>query len=247
MNEYLKKTSWRNNLWKEIQDKVAHWTARHWQVVKNIRKERNCIAHPDLINFDYVESELVKISPEYRKKMEDMLDMLKMTASLMKFGRLARTYKDKDTLSRNSRRRLREIISWDRQFEDIEGLQNMEHDEAKKYLQTYVADPGNIGEYFTLVDSIKDENGKRLGKLAWKFANFYPSTNQETKDALERLKALYPRREHNNRCFKEIISFGVDVARLHIPDFLPKNLWKHGIEIVKKYFDEGLDFKLILM
>ena len=240
MRQYLRNKGSKDNLWKKIQNKVAHWTGRHWQVVNIVRKERNGIAHPDLVNFDFVESELAKISPEYQNKMKDMLNMLKMTASLMKFGRLARTYKDVDKLSPYSRKWLKDIISWDRLFEDIDGLQNIEHEEAKKFLQRYVASPENIRHYLYLVDLIKDENSKQMGKLAWKFEESYPPTNQETKDALEELKKLYLRRDHDDHNFKEGVSFGVDVARLHIPDFLPKNLWKHGIEIVGKYFDEEL-------
>ena len=243
MSKYLKKTKSKHNLWKKIQDKVAQWTGRHWQIVNNVRKEKNGIAHPNLVNFDLIESELANISPEYQDKMKDMLDMLKMTASLMKFGRQAKTYKNMDELSPDSRSRLNDIISWDRHFEDIDGLQNIKHNEAEEYLRRYAGNSGNILHYLFLVNLIKNENSKQLGKLAWKFEEFYSPSNQETINALEELKKLYQREDHDNRSFEEEASLGVDVARLHIPDFLPKNLWKHGMEIVEKYFDEELSCK----
>ena len=129
---------------------------------------------------------------------------------------------------------LEKIISWDRDFEQIGGLQNMEHKEAKSYLRMYVGIPADIDQYTSILKSIKDDNSKQLGKLARQVEKRYPPLEyQESKEALKILKALCPREESHD----VEVSFRVDVARLHIPDFLPKVLWEHGIEIVEKYHE----------
>lgn len=159
-----------------------------------------------------------------------------MTAALMKFGRLAGNLdgtqksfflegkeKTKDALVN--------IISWDRKFEDIDGLQNIEHDEAKKYLAKYVG-PSMISYYDDIVEHIKERNSKRLGELAWNIAERCPPDEGSSEsEALLALQDLLHRRDER---IKEI---PCDIAKLHIPDFLPKRLWKVGIEIVEKYFN----------
>ena len=73
----------------------------------------------------------------------------------MKFGRLAKTYKENggrlDNLHgiRGIARRqllanLDEIISRDRNFEQIGGLQNMKDEEAKKFFRMYEGNPEDI-------------------------------------------------------------------------------------------------------
>ncbi len=101
-------------------------------MVKTARLERNSIAHPDFIDFDLVASEIKRAYPsECQKRMNDMLDILKMTASLMKFGRLAMVFPAAEVrrIGENARRT---IISWNGNFEEIKGLYNVEHEEGKK-------------------------------------------------------------------------------------------------------------------
>jgi hypothetical protein len=62
-------------------------------MVNAVRKERNGIAHPHFIDLDLIDAKLTRIFPEYREPMLNMLDILKTTASLMKFGRLAKFYR----------------------------------------------------------------------------------------------------------------------------------------------------------
>ena len=135
-----------------------------------MRNERNAVAHPDLIDLDLVKSELEDMFPKRRKQMKDMLEQLKMTAALMKFGRLTKYYcaKHQSFLLESKKKRkdaLVDIISWDRKFEDIDGLQNIKHDEAKIYLANYI-DPTMVSYYADIVDHIKERNGKCLQKLA---------------------------------------------------------------------------------
>jgi gas vesicle protein len=232
-----------DNRWTEIKGKLRDWTKEHWEVLNTVRVERNCIAHPDLIDLDLVESEIeIMMTPESQERMKDMLDILRMTASLMKFGRLAKFYeRNKHLFSAEEMRGkgmdarvLKKIISWDRNFEEINGLQNIEHADAKKYLAKYVNDCRMVKHYLFIVDFIKDGNSKRLGKLAWKIEglSIFVGKSTEYGEALDRLKKLLPNP-------KELIKdLDETTAKLHIPDFLPKHLWKHGIEIVEKYFDE---------
>ena len=64
-----------------------------------MRRERNGIAHTNFIDLDdLVQSEFKKMSKSYRSRMEDMLDILKMTASVMLFERLAGFYKENNHL-----------------------------------------------------------------------------------------------------------------------------------------------------
>jgi hypothetical protein len=114
-------------------------------------------------------------------------------------------------------------------FEQIDGLQNIEHEEAKKYLTMYVDNPKEIDYYLFIVDFIKDGNSKRLGKLAWEFEGL-PT---EYGEALRELKKLLPNPDDES----EDTNLDKTIVKLHIPDFLPKNLWKDGIEIVEKYFE----------
>lgn len=58
-------------------------------------------------------------------------------------------------------------MSWDRTFEQIDGLQKIEHEEAKTFMEKYVHDRRVINHCVKIVDFIKQGNSKRLGKLGW--------------------------------------------------------------------------------
>ena len=227
------------NHWDEIQRKLSiPWTDEHWEVIKDVRIERNSLAHPILIDLDdLVQSEFTKICETDQRLMEEMLDILKLTASLMKFGRLAVLYDTNKHLFSTQEmsgeqinpRALKQMISWNRNFEEIDGLQMIKHEEAKYYLNRYVDDPTMITHYFSIVDFIKDRNSKRLGKLAWQFAErFSPKETSQEYEAVRELKKLLPNPDDENNMADPV------VAKIHIPDFLPNNLWKVGIEIVEK-------------
>ncbi len=240
MTHYLKSVKAKDNLWMKINNRIGRWTRKHWDMVNNVRKERNGIAHPDFVDLDFVEAKITKLYPAYREPMRNMLDILKTTASLMKFGRLAKYYDENEDLfpplrlSNTDKNVLNVIISWDRKFEEIGSLQIVKHDDAKWYVEKYVNDSQMIRHYFRLVDFIKHENSKRLGKLAWELEKRYPVTRKTTveeREVLKKLKNLVPKRARN------VMVLPCTIATLHIPDFLPKGLWKHGIKIVKKYFN----------
>jgi hypothetical protein len=239
MEIYLKNVNPRPNRFTKIQDKLTEWTTKHWNLVYRVRNERNYMAHPNLIHLDLVESEIKRRHPEHQKLLRDMLDELKMTASLMKFGRLADFYiRNKLFPTQGERGKrgdaLTNISSWNCHFEDIGGLQNIEHEEAKRYLAKYVDDRRMIDHYVFIVDFIKDGNSKRMGKLALEIegSGMLDGLSTEYGEVLNQLKKLLP-----NRSDESVVK-GLDkaVAKLHVPDFLPKHLWKHGIEIVEKYF-----------
>ena len=238
MEKFLKKKAAKQNRWKKIQDKLQTWTEDHWVGIRSVRNERNFLAHPDLIDLDLVKSELKNMFPKRRKQMKDMLEQLKMTAALMKFGRLTKYYNaeyESFFLKGKKKRKdaLVDIISWDRKFEDIDGLQNIEHDEAKKYLAKYV-DPTMLSYYADIVDHIKERNGKCLRKLAWNIAKHYcPEEGSRKSNALKALQDLHDSSRRDER----IKDLPCDIAKLHIPDFLPKHLWKAGIKIVENYFN----------
>ena len=244
MHDYLKEHRHKENYWKEIQSKLSiRYSREHDSLKHELQKDRNEIAHPRFIDLDHLDqlAELKKLSKYDKKRMDEMVDMLKMTASLMKFGRLAARLDPTSTnrlfLSqprpekRKVRRVLKTISSWDRNFENIKGLQNIEHEEAKSYLQKYISDSTEADDYVLLVDFIKQENGKRLGKLAWNIAERCPPDegSSESEALIELQDLLYKPDEK----VKEI---PCDIAKLHIPDFLPKHLWKGGIEVVENYF-----------
>ncbi len=130
-------------------------------------------------------------------------------------------------------RALQDIISWDRNFKDINGLQSINHTEAKKYLAKYVGDSMK-NHYHFIVDFIKNANSKRLGKLAWeiKDSGMLHGLSTEYAEALNQLTKLLP----NPGDESLVRGLDEEVAKLHVPDFLPKHLWKHGNEIVEKYF-----------
>ncbi len=237
MTKYLDElNNFTHDYWTEIQRTLTDWTDEHWEVVDNVRIARNCVAHPYLIDLDLVESEIeATMPPESQVLMTDMLDMLRMTTSLMKFGRLAQVYEWNNHNGVNARA-LKCIRSWDRKFEEIDGLQNIDHDKAKQYLAKYVSNSRTISHYYFIVDSIKDGNGKRLGKLAWEFEERLPNVGEISTDhlvALEKLKRLLPNPNNEGN----VTVLDRTVAKLHIPDFLPKRLWKHGLEILEKYFE----------
>ena len=232
MQDYLNETNKEHNRLDSIQTKLTSWTRHHWRVINNVRRERNGMVHPVLINLDVVESELLKMSPKDQKLLRDMLDELKMTASLMKFGRLANDMFPTERVRgrRMDARALSEIISWDCEFEDIDGLQHINHDRAKENLKKYVDDPKSIDDYISIVDFIKNTNSKRVGKLAFEMEN---KLSPGYGEVLSHLKKLLPNPDHKSKSSK-----GLDetIVKLHVPDFLPRPLWKDGIEMVEKYF-----------
>ena len=149
MHDYLRVRQPSTNYWEEMQTKLSiDWSRQHESFKYELRKDRNEIAHPpfivDLDDLDQLAEFKKSILSKYDKeRIKDMGNMLKMVASLMKFGRLAAS------LDRTSTRRLfssrpgqerrkidqvlTTIISWDRNFEDIKKftLQNIEHEKAK--------------------------------------------------------------------------------------------------------------------
>ena len=241
MKEYLKKNP-KDDRWTKMKSKLTDRTDKHKKLVKTVRAERNSAAHPDVIDLDLVESEInTTMPPESQKLMKDMLDILKMTASLMKFGRLVNLYDKNKHLFATPRgsgkgidaRALNDIISWNRNFSDINGLQSIHHAEAKEYMAKYVNRHSMTKHYFFIVDLIKEGNSKRLGKLAWQIeaSGILQDLSTTYGQALNHLKKLLPDPKDESEVLPKTI------ATLHVPDFLPKDLWKHGIELVDKYFE----------
>ena len=239
MNDYLRARNPIHNYLKEIRNKLSiKWSDEHDSLKLELRKERNEKAHPniDLDELDQLE-EFKKMSTYDKERMKDIVNMLKMAASLMKFGRLAASLDSTSKMrlffnwpQREIYQVLTTIVSWDRKFEDIKGLQNIEHEKANECLQKYIDDSTVEDVYFLIFDFIKEENSKRLGKLAWNIAERCPP--DEGSSELEALIALQELLDKPDEKVKEI---PCDIAKLHIPDFLPKDLWNGGIEIVKKY------------
>ena len=232
MSLYLHSVKAKDNLWIKIKRNIAQWKRKHWNMVNTVRRERNGIAHPPFIDLDLIDAKLTKMFPDYREPMLNMLDILKTTASLMKFGRLAKFYQRK-RLGGREKIVLEYIRSWDRRFEDIDGLQLVEHEDGKRYLAKYVNDPETIDHYFQVVDLIKNGNRTGMGKLAWELdKRHYICTRmtREEHEVVNKLKSLVPKGTRN------VIPLQRDIAMLHIPDFLPKRFWKHGIKVLEKYF-----------
>ena len=135
MNRHFSNVKSKDNLWKKITSNIGRWTKDHWYMVNTLRRERNGIAHPQFIDLDHIEAQLTEEFSDFNQQVQDMLDILKMTAGLMKFGRSARFYEDNKKnknfphlrLSSGEKDVLKVIISWDRYFERIDGLQPVEH------------------------------------------------------------------------------------------------------------------------
>lgn len=247
MHDYLRESHHTKNHWEEIQSKLSiNYSRDHDGLKYELRKDRNEIAHPRFIDLDDLDrlSDFKKLSKYDKKRMDEMVNMLKMTASLMKFGRLTASFDPTSTnrlssnRSRREKRNIRQVLktmsSWDRNFEAIKGLQNIEHKEAKLYLQMYINDSTVESYYVLIVDFIKNENGKRLGKLARDIAERCPPKQMSSESGvLNELQDLLK----TSKPEEKIKELPCDIAKLHIPDFLPKHLWKGGIEIVENYFD----------
>jgi hypothetical protein len=98
------------------------------------------LAYPNLYDLDLIESVIEKeMNRQCRDRMRDMLKILKTLASLMKFGRLATKFPPAE-LEHFGENALNVVKSWNQPFEDIDGLLNFEHDEAKKYIEIWVND-----------------------------------------------------------------------------------------------------------
>jgi hypothetical protein len=98
------------------------------------------LAYPNLYDLALIESVIEKeMNRQCRDRMRDMLKILKTLASLMKFGRLATKFPPAE-LEHFGENALNVVKSWNQPFEDIDGLLNFEHDEAKKYIEIWVND-----------------------------------------------------------------------------------------------------------
>ena len=239
MEDFLREESTSQNLWKKIKTKLAiSWTTEHWAGISRVRTERNGMAHPDLIDLDLVESELEDMYPKRREQMMDMLELLKMTAALMKFGRLASEYHTGESFFLQGGRKIKDALenirSWDRRFEDIGGLQNIEHVEATGYLAKYI-DPSVINSYRKIVEYIKKRNRKRLGKLAENIAKRYPPDGMSSENEALEILQDYKMSDECDEANENFTEIPCNIAKLHIPDFLPKRLWKVGFQILENY------------
>jgi hypothetical protein len=98
------------------------------------------LAYPNLYDLNLIESVIEKeMNRQCRDRMRDMLKILKTLASLMKFGRLATKFPPAE-LEHFGENALNVVKSWNRPFKDIDGLLNVEHDKAKKYIEIWVND-----------------------------------------------------------------------------------------------------------
>ncbi|CAB4003421.1 Hypothetical predicted protein [Paramuricea clavata] len=163
--------------WKRIQSAIkVEWTVAHTLLIKSIRDERNHIAHPSYIDLHEIEKSLMHdASEDERRCIKDMMNMLKLSASLMKFGRLAYDY-NKNKLSllhpcftKEHARAIGDMATWDREFQQIQtGLQFVKPGDATYYLEEYVGHTKS-SPYLEVVDAIKKVNRKRLGIVAREF------------------------------------------------------------------------------
>ena len=245
MYDYLDVRKPPHNYWEEIRRKLSiKWLDGHRSLKYELREGRNEIAHRSLTDLDDLDqlAEFKKLSKYDKERMADMVKMLKMAASLMKFGRLATSLNRTSTrrlffnLSRREKRKIEQAFTtiklWDRKYEDImKGLQNIEHEKAKECLKTYIGDSTIENYYFRIFDFIKEENSEHLGKLAWNIAERSPPEEKTSEsEALIILQELFEEPD------EKVQELPRDLAKLHIPDFLPKHLWKAGIKIVEDYF-----------
>ena len=129
----------KDNLWKRITSNIGRWTKDHWYMVNTVRRERYGIAHTHFIDLDHIEAQQTEEFSDFSQQVQDMLDILKTTADLMKFGRSARFYEENKKnknfpylrLTSAEKDVLKLKISWDRNFERIDGLQPVEQEIGK--------------------------------------------------------------------------------------------------------------------
>ena len=103
MYDYLDVPKPTRNYWEEIKRKLSiKWSGGHDSLKSELRKDRNEIAHLSLSDLDDLDhlAKLKKLSRYDRERMADMVKVLKMAASVMKFGRLVAS------LNRTSTKRL---------------------------------------------------------------------------------------------------------------------------------------------
>ena len=94
-----------------------------------------------------------------------------------------------------------------------------------------------INHHFRVTDFIKDENGKKLGKLVWelqKSENFTRRMTAQKRKVVKKSNSLVPKN------LRDVVNLQrskcATIAKLHIPNCLPKELWKHCTRLVEKYF-----------
>ena len=164
--------------WKKIQDVLnVNWkTEDQYETIECIRKERGKVAHPFISHLDEVEKTLKNDATDDEKKViDDMMNMLKLTASLMKFGRLAKDFQENMRkflhihLNEKILHALQTMADYDREFHQLEsGLLCIKHDEAVSFLKHYV-DPCDKEPYSQVAEELKRINIERVGLLARKF------------------------------------------------------------------------------
>ena len=181
MKEFLKAKKDEEALkrWENLQRVLDfEWTNGHYHFVKSTREKRNYVAHPHIFDLGgEEESWKDTVSEKEKKYIDDLLNMLKMAASLMKCGKLVKDYlvnkrkrpfrdisfKDKE------KETLKMIASWDRNLECVQRgrLYCMKYDDAMVYVKKYVR--GEYSVCANVVKKIKNENRDRLANLALKF------------------------------------------------------------------------------
>ena len=165
--------------WKKIQEvlKVDWKTEDQYETIECIRKERGKVAHPFISHLDKVEKTLKNDATDDEKKViDDIMNMLKLTASLMKFGRLAKDFQENITKFSHIRlnektlqHALQTMADYDRDFHQLEsGLLCIEHNEAVSFLKRYV-DACDKEPYSQVAEELKRINIKRVGLLAREF------------------------------------------------------------------------------
>ena len=197
-----------------------------------------------------------------RKRIEELFEMAKLVASLMKCGKLASDYLENTELlplnSEEERDAVKMMAEWNRDLQQVQNgrLYCIKYDNAMVYLEKYV-DKDKYNLYAEIVRNITDINGIRLGKLAWEFEEKVQDyvckerkvevhlIHEDSPDWVKLMEitqndvwspmhsaALEEMKSLLPRQSRTVNIPDQETAKCFIPDFLSEPLWRWALDIV---------------
>ena len=212
-----------------------NWTKEHLKTKEKFTRYRNIDAHHKKFDLAQLKTAMIKRMPHRAQHCKDFVNLFEKVNSLMKFGILASEFVERDVNKKKfSKARIDMVNTIARTcFRDVQYLQDIEMKIAKKHLVQYFPELGN-SHWDSLISVIflaRGESSRRKQAERWNELTDGKGWNKYHNEAMIELKMLLPVVQN-----ERVDPLPLNIAQLHIADFLGKRLWDAGSDILEIFF-----------
>lgn len=251
------------NRWEYLRNQCEiEWTSKHLKVKEDLIKYRNSDAHYKKFDLAQLTEAMIKRMPHREQQCKDLVVLFERVNSLMKFGMITSESVVRDVAKRKLRKEGLDVMisQIEREcYRDVQYLQDITIEKAKEHLIQYI--PGRTCLISNLTEVIKETNGPRLGNVVKRmemeivsqilqnptivtFNDLNNSGSTEANSQWNELidgkawseahnKAITELKKLSNGKYDTVNILPLNIAQLHIPDFLGETLWEAGSDVLK--------------